>query len=379
MLDRFSPRGGGSEQWSFGFARFLAGQGHEVHVVAFDADEDHGLKLTLHRLPHAADPIRRARRAARVIDALRPDAVHDTGTGWSADVFHPLTGSRPLAQERLAALHPPLLGPRAAWSPLSVLRRQRMAQLERRQLRDATRIVAVSRMVAGHLAARFGVADDRMQVIHNGVDVARFASSRLDPLRLETREMLHAIGTTLYLISAHDLRLQGVDTALRALARVRASGADVRAVVAGGAAGPDWLELAGSLGVRRRVAFLGEVGDMPRLYAAADVLVHATRWDACSLSTLEAGAAGLPVITTAMDGAAELIGDGRTGFVLPDPGDVVALADRMTRLLDPDLRLRIGDAARAAAPAHDNVRNYKAVAAVLREAARERRAEARRR
>jgi glycosyltransferase involved in cell wall biosynthesis len=76
-------------------------------------------------------------------------------------------------------------------------------------------------------------------------------------------------------------------------------------------------------------------------------------------------ASGLPVVTTAMDGAGELIADGHSGFVLPDPDDIAALRGRMQALLDAGERRRLGAAARRAALQHGIVENCRAVEAVL--------------
>lgn len=173
----------------------------------------------------------------------------------------------------------------------------------------------------------------------------------------------------MFLGAAYNLRLKGMDTAIRALAAMRATGADVRLVVAGGKPNGYWNRLIAGLGLQDRVHMLGPVEDMAPLFAAADVYVHPTRWDACSLSTIEAGAAALPVITTAMNGASELIEHGRTGFVLSDPEDVGALAACMQRLLAADIRRSIGQAVLKASKAHDIQTNLGLVEAVLMDAA----------
>jgi glycosyltransferase involved in cell wall biosynthesis len=77
------------------------------------------------------------------------------------------------------------------------------------------------------------------------------------------------------------------------------------------------------------------------------------------------------VITTAMDGASELIADSQSGFVLPDPEDVPALAAQMRRLLDPATRRGIGAAARDVALRHDARDNFRGVETVLAQVADE--------
>jgi len=372
VVDRFDPQAGGLEQWTCSLAGFLAARGHDVHVLTF-LQAAHALPVTVHVLPLPRgrwDIVARARLVARAVAGLDAAVVHDTGTGWSGDVFHPQTGSRRLSQARLVATHPPLLRLRALVSPVSIGRRWQMARLERRQVRGARRVIAVSRRVRAQLIAQHGLAEARIAVIHNGVDTARFAPERLAGLRQGARDRLGLGGAVTFLAAAYNLHLKGLDTALRALAQLVGAGAEVRLLVAGGVPDAGWLGLASKLGVRERVAFLGPVAAMESLFAAADALVHPTRWDACSLSVIEAGAAGLPVITTAMDGAAELVAEGCSGYVLPDPEDAGALAARMHRLLDPGLRGRLGAAAHAASAAHDLRHNLAAVEAVLIDAAR---------
>jgi UDP-glucose:(heptosyl)LPS alpha-1,3-glucosyltransferase len=372
VVDNFDPLAGGLEQWTVRFAEFLLARGHEVHTVTF-AEGNHTLPVHLTLLPRARDAIGRAAAVAHALASLAVDVVHDTGLSWSGDVFHPQTGSRLLSQTRLVATHPPLRRLRAAISPVSILWRMRMAGLERRQIRNAKAIVVVSRLVREQLGARYGLTPDRTTLIPNGVDTARFAPDRLAASREAMRAELGAGGAVLFLSSAFNMRLKGVDTAIRALAALTAEGEDVRLVVAGESPDAEWRQLVGGLGLNQRVTFLGAVADMVPLFAASDALLHPTRWDACSLSTIEAQAAGRPAVTTAMNGASDLIVDGETGFVLREPEDLNGLAARMRLLLDPALRGRIGEAARRAAASFDVRDNHAAVERLLLEAAEQNR------
>lgn len=368
-VDRFDPQAGGLEQWTVSLARHLLERGHAVHVVAF-AEANHALPVTMRLVAPGGGIMHRAARLGAALAGVGADVVHDTGSSWAGDVFQPQAGSRLLSQARLVATEPPGRRLRAMLSPVSIRQRWEMARLERRQLRAARRIIVVSRLVRAQLCARYGVAPAATVLISNGVDTARFTAARLAPLRAAARAALGVGQRVLFLASAHNMRLKGVDTALRAMAPLVASGAALHLAVAGTPADADWQALVARLGLGGHVTFLGPVATMEPLFAAADAMVHATRWDAGSLSTIEAGAAGLPVITTAMNGAAELIADGQTGFVLPDPEDAAALGARMRMLLDPVLRARMGAAARAASVAHDLRDNLAAVEAELVAAAR---------
>jgi glycosyltransferase involved in cell wall biosynthesis len=110
-----------------------------------------------------------------------------------------------------------------------------------------------------------------------------------------------------------------------------------RAVIVGD--GPDRERLHG-------VELLGERDDVAEQLAASDVFVLASRSEGMPVSVLEAMAAGLPVVASAVGGVPELALDGETALLVP-PGDVGALTRALERLLgDADLRRRLGAAGR---------------------------------
>src|SRR5207253_416613 len=93
--------------------------------------------------------------------------------------------------------------------------------------------------------------------------------------------------------------------------------------------------LAGRLGVADRVRFAGFVPDVRDALFAADLLVHPTFYDPCSLVVLEALACGLPAVTSAHNGAAELLDPSCEDLVVRDPHDHDELARAVARLLEP--------------------------------------------
>ena len=156
----------------------------------------------------------------------------------------------------------------------------------------------------------------------------------------------------LALLIAHNFRLKGVATLLRAMQCLVAQGREVRLVVVGGKRLGWWRGRARSLGLDRRVTFAGLVDDTVPYYAAADMYVHPTFYDSCSLVVLEAAACGLPIITSRYNGAAELFREPREIRLISDPGDARELAAAMAGLLDEPVRRRMGLAARQVALAH---------------------------
>jgi glycosyltransferase involved in cell wall biosynthesis len=146
---------------------------------------------------------------------------------------------------------------------------------------------------------------------------------------------------------------KGPDLTVKALAQLR----DVpgwRLWLAGGVQRESEQALADSIrriaaeaGITDRVAFLGQRDDVPRLLRAADIYCQGNRGpEGFGLSFLEAGYCGLPVVTTDLGGAGELI-DSETGTLVPASEDATALADALHRLIaDPKRRTELGERAR---------------------------------
>jgi len=115
------------------------------------------------------------------------------------------------------------------------------------------------------------------------------------------------------------------------------------------------------------LSFLGPQEDMADLLARATLVWVPSLGDTGLHFTLEAMAAGKPVVATNVPSLREIIVDGQTGFLIA-PGDKVALARRTRELLrDPELARRMGEAARRRALAFSADRFVERSAAVYRE------------
>ena len=116
-------------------------------------------------------------------------------------------------------------------------------------------------------------------------------------------------------------------------------------VLAGSGTEREFLEaLVCALGLTHRVHFLGVRSDIPALLSASNVFVLASDHEGSPLSVMEAMAAGLPVVATAVGGVPELVPP-KVG-ILVAPGDLTALAEALTSLyLDAERRVRMSSAA----------------------------------
>jgi glycosyltransferase involved in cell wall biosynthesis len=207
--------------------------------------------------------------------------------------------------------------------------------LQRHAYRCAHAIVANSNAAARQLKAE-GVPADRIAIIPNGVDVARFAP----------RSGVRPVST---ILTVANLRKEKAhEVLLAAAARLLPNHPHVRFLIAGGGPRLDELRtLAASLRVAGNVTFLEHREDVPALLAEADVFVLPSRSEAFPNGAIEAMAAGLPVVASAVGGLLDLIVDGETG-VLVRPDDPVRLADAIEALvLSPERAAALGSAARA--------------------------------
>jgi glycosyltransferase involved in cell wall biosynthesis len=105
--------------------------------------------------------------------------------------------------------------------------------------------------------------------------------------------------------------------------------------------------LAGNLGLRGALTFLGDRPDVPRLLAGMDALCWLSRDEGMPHIISEAGAAGLPVVATRDNGSEQQITEGETGLFVPHECPAAAAAALRTLLADEPLRCRLGASLRA--------------------------------
>ncbi len=374
VIDHLDPRRGGAEQWTYQHAERLLARGHEVHVVACEVS---GPAAELPLAPHCFGRVRsvlgRARAAERVLARLDVDVIHDMGTGWNGHLLQSEDGSRLAQWERKLLTLPAWLRP-AKRAMLGLLPRYRdFRRLMARQFGDPGRIVvAISKMCARDYQHYHGVPPARIRLVYHGSDHRRFSPEHRERWRESVRGRLGvAADELLLLFVGNDYVRKGLGTAIRAVRRLAAEGCRMRLAVVGGPRGGRSLGAGDAAGAP--VALVGRVDDPVPYYAAADAHVLPSFYDPFGLSVLEAAASGLPSVTTRLSGVAELLTEGVDGFVLENPADDAALADRLRRLLDPQLRQVMGEAARKLALAHNLDRNCEEILAVYREIAGQKR------
>jgi glycosyltransferase involved in cell wall biosynthesis len=206
--------------------------------------------------------------------------------------------------------------------------------------RGVDRYLAVSRDIARELVEELGWPEEKVEVSYNAVDVARVEVTAPPGLR----EQLGGSETRPLVLTPARLDAQkGHRVLLKAIVSVP----DAVFVLAGEGHEREPLEgLAAQLGIAERVRFLGRREDVPQLLATCDVFALPSLYEGSSLAVLEAMAAGVPVVSSAIGGTDELIEDGESGLLVP-PGDADALAAALRWVLgDPELRESLAARAR---------------------------------
>ena len=305
-------------------------------------------------------------RRGEAADELR-DGVHciDLGKGDEADRVMPLKLARLIRRERPGIVHS------QSWSGVdatlakllspgvklvhsehgrnySDLRRQPLARrLARRGVYQlANAVFAISGEVREFYCRQTGFPAERMQVIPNGIDVRRIdqadASGIREELGIAPDDFV--FGT----IARLDLTKDTI-TLVRAFAAVALPRRDpkLKLLIAGdGEQRARLEEFVSLMDLNRVVIFTGQRRDVPRLLRAMDVFALSSVSEGMPLTVLEAMAARLPVVATAVGALPEMIVEGKTGFLVP-MRHAVAMSDKLEEFIaNRQLAKTFGEAAR---------------------------------
>jgi len=218
-------------------------------------------------------------------------------------------------------------------------------------LRKAAMIIANSRAARQEFIAHLGPPMECIRLVYNGVDTNHFFPAPDDRLR---REIGAAPDDVLIGIIGRLAPDKGQETFLQAAARVAAEEPRTRFVIIGDDAifcdnagyAPQLRRLANEGALANRVSFLGFRHDVASLTRGLDMVVNASWREAFGLVVVEGMACAKPAVCAEVGGVPEIITHGRNGFLFP-ARDEQRLAEILLELVrQPDLRQRIGDAAR---------------------------------
>ena len=368
----FSPSKGGAERYLVELMQFLAQEGHEVHVFAHRFEG--GIEgLYFHTVTPFPFPkgLRILSFALKCLKQMKRDTfnvIMGVGNTCQADLLQPHGGVHwKWFWRSLRAYKNPWL-----WGVKFLGRIVSLKQWVEGLVEDAPyrtgvkKIVAISEMVKRDIVDYYGIPEEEVEVIYNGVDTEYF-----HPRNKEYREKIRSLyglspQDVVLIFVSHNFRLKGLRYLIQALSLIKKRNGNVKLLVVGRDNKRPYWHLAEKVGCGKDVFFAGGVRDLERYYPSADILVHPTFYDACSLVVLEALASGVPVITTRYNGAGGIISDGQEGFVLEDPREVETLTEKILYLADPVRLQEASMAARALAEKYQQKRSYQAMLDALK-------------
>ena len=349
-------RTGGTERYLDRLAGFLAARGHEVTIVcrshaaaphpAVRFEVLHGLALG-----GAWRTWSFARAVEAHVAARGYDLVVGLGRTWTQDVLRLGGGCQ---RTYLELAHRSTLTPRERLLGGGAWKHALAVRIEERALRDGrVHVIANSHMVRRDVRARYGLGDERVSVIHNGVDLERFhPRAKSGAGAAKRRELGFGAGDCVVLFLGTGYARKGLDLVLSAFPRLLAARPAARLLVAGfDSARARHETRAAALGLGARAVFVGGTLAPEALYAAADVYVLPTRYDPFANSTLEAMASGLPLVTSTTNGGAELV-DESCGSAIDVAAGPEPLAEALVAWSEPERRRAGAAAARARAEQH---------------------------
>lgn len=361
-FQRVDPSRGGAETYVADLCRSLIQGGHRVDLYA-ESWADDCLPQQVNVVPVASTGRTRWERTgnfAAMSEQAMAHGAHECSVGfintWAHDVIIPQGGVHAGSLRANAKRHPAGL-PRGLYYLAKVAHPKYWLYraIEQRQYdpQRRSRVVAVSKMVQRDLEEFHRVPRERIHVVPNAIDPRRLDVPQPGAVRCAFRNRMGLEPTDLVgLFVGHNFALKGLEPLLQALGarwwtdRTRRP---IHLLVCGGGDSGRYRRLARRLGLQDLVHFLGFYPDIREGYWSSDFFVQPTYYDPCSLVVLEALACGLPVITTAQNGAAELMAHGRQGSVLSAPGaqsELIAALDQMahdpTRLAMSDQARRLG-------------------------------------
>lgn len=376
VIERMDDFRGGRETSTGQIATILASRGHEVDILC-ESGSWRGEGVDVVELGRRG--LTRSGRLTKFIAAVQArmsaekyDIVHGMLPVPGANVYQLRSGTMPgrmaAARRRWGALGGIRVGLLGAMNP----RRRRTADLERQVVGDPkTFCLAVSEMVAAEFRGAYGDSD-RLRVITNAVDVPPIDPEQRADWRQRLRFKMDVPSEgVVFLTIATNFRLKGIAELIAAFAkwndRSRPT-VPVRLVVVGREMVEGYQRMASLRNIAPLTVFVPPPEEIFEWYAAADACVLLSWYDPCSRVVLEATRWGIPSLTTAWNGASEVLAACGGGVVVDSPKDTAGIVAGLDALADPSWREEMAAACRATADTLSMDRHVDQLLDVYREA-----------
>lgn len=365
VTPEYFPISGGTGAYVYYLSHSLQKLGHNVHVVARDKQDSEKTVngIHVHYVKGVGNALTRYWRFARSASKK----IKELNKQNSIDIIHsnlPLVPSFAIPDDSAKAI---VCAVHSTWKGEAIVTKRDnpkelnpnekamlrfnvvLRSYEKKLMNRSDALIAVSRYTVNELTELYGIEEEKIHVIYNGVDVDKFKPR---PNRAELRQEFGLEeDKKIVLFVGRLYHRKGLEILLHSIPPVLKEFSNVKFVISGKGfkqKEESLRNLAKELNIEDHVTFLGYVPDekLPRLYSASDIFVLPAIYENFPFAILEAQSTGLPVISTKVGGIPEFLVDNENGFII-EPGDSIQLTQRVLALLqDPKLAKEMGDRGR---------------------------------
>jgi len=345
IIERANIVLGGAERSVFELAAAISALGYQADILAAKGQTDaKNIHILCQDAPGRHTCYFTFRAALKKYLAENPyRLIHSVLPFDFADVYQPRGGSFAESILRNAASYQnKFLESYKRVTAFANFRRTILLQAEKKLCKQPNGpvILALSAYVAEQFKQRYGLGQERIVVVPNGIRLSkRFDAAGADRLRAQILAQLglkEADSPVLFLFVANNFRLKGLAVLIEAmqLAASKEMGRQVYLIVAGNGKIHKYHHIATKFNVHKKIIFLGLVRNIQNALSITDVAVLPTFYDPSSRYILEAIATHKPVITTRFNGAVDLFVNNRHGKVIDKPENIPELAEAISYFTD---------------------------------------------
>ena len=311
---KYAPGHGGAEKVAEKFVNHFVDNGHEITVFAEKFSGEESDKLKWRKVPRGRGFSKTTSFHRQVQNVLNKDNCRD-----GFDIVYTMCRTFPADIFRITEqLH-------AEWLPIgySALaklnpRHFSILNLEKKTIdpKNIRHIVVNSKLLKGQVIGSFNYPEEKVSQVSNGIDTEKYFPAK-EGEKDEIRKKLHLSDRFVCVFVAGNFKIKGLNEAIMAIAGLNEETRKrVTLLIVGKDKAKPFLELAEKLNVTENLIFAGKQKNMRDYYIASDLLLYPSHYETFGNVILEACACGVPVLTTEMVGAAELIKDNKNGFLV---------------------------------------------------------------
>ncbi len=316
----------GSARYAVEITKYFAEKGHEIHVFCNEHDKAPAKNIYFHKIPVFSKILKNFYLQEFCFFIFATLIVNLYRIFHRLDLVYSQPGR--FFSPDVCGVH----FPTAAYNSKSIVSRI-LSFIEKLNLRKAKKIIAVSNVVKRNLTEFYKIREEKIDVIHNGVNLNDFSPENKKKYRNEIRKELEIHDKEILLLFVgNPFSRKGLKYLIKALPLLQEN---VKLLIIGRDKIKPYMKLAQRLNVADKIIYIPFTKDIHKYFAASDIFVFPTLYEPFGLVILEAMASGLAVITSSPSycGAAELIDNKKEGLLLEDPKNPKEIAEKINLFL----------------------------------------------